>query len=50
MNLLLSDVEEKITTYTNDETDSGKINTEKKNFSLLFLRGDLVIVLIPSNK
>ena len=38
MNLLMSDVEE--TTY----------NSNKKNFGLIFIRGDLVILIIPLSK
>lgn len=39
---MLSDVEEKI-------TDVETKISQKKYFSLLFLRGDLVILVIPSN-
>jgi small nuclear ribonucleoprotein (snRNP)-like protein len=37
MNILLSDVEE-------------SINTERKNFGLIFVRGDLVIMISPIAK
>ena len=45
MNLLISDVEEYITII-----EDNKKKVENKSFGLLFLRGDLVIVLIPQNK
>jgi small nuclear ribonucleoprotein (snRNP)-like protein len=45
MNLLISDVEEYITII-----EDNKKMVENKSFGLLFLRGDLVIILIPQNK
>ena len=45
MNLLLSDVEEKII----HREQEGEV-IEKKSFGLLFLRGDLVTLIVPSNK
>ena len=51
LNLLLSDVEERITTKELD-TESGKELTKiiKKNFGLIYVRGDLIIMISPPNK
>jgi small nuclear ribonucleoprotein (snRNP)-like protein len=47
----LSDVEERITeTINNELTKKENITVQKKNFGLIFVRGDLVILISPSNK
>lgn len=51
LNLLLSDVEEKITTKEIDEHDGKEIaKVAKKYFGLIFVRGDLVILISPPNQ
>jgi len=51
LNLLLSDVEEKIILREIDKK-TNKENTKMitKNFGLIYVRGDLVIMISPPNK
>jgi len=47
----LSDVEEKITFKEIDEkTNKEKVKILTKNFGLIYVRGDLVIMISPPNK
>lgn len=51
LNLLLSDVEEKITIQELEEkTNKETIKVITKNFGLIYVRGDLVIMISPPNK
>ena len=51
LNLLLSDVEEKITIEELDEkTNKETVKVLTKNFGLIYVRGDLVIMISPPNK
>ena len=48
MNLVLGEVEETITTREVDqETDEELVKTSKRNIDMLFVRGDVVILLSP---
>ena len=48
LNLVLGDVEEIVTAVDiDDETDEEIIRTSKRNIEMLFVRGDIVILVSP---
>lgn len=48
LNLVLGEVEETLTmTETDEETDEVIVQTTKRNIDMLFVRGDVVILVSP---
>ena len=48
LNMVLEDVEEKVTTVgIDEETDEELINTRSRELEMLFIRGDSVILVSP---
>lgn len=48
LNMVLEDVEEKVTTVEIDEdTDEELVSTQKREIEMLFVRGDAIILVSP---
>jgi U6 snRNA-associated Sm-like protein LSm3 len=48
LNMILGDVEESVTTHEmDDDTEEEIVRTSKRNIEMLFVRGDIIILVSP---